>query len=235
MKGDIFNSKNTIILSPHPDDEALGCSGTIRALRKSSASVHIIYLTKGERLLGEPSEEIARIRVKEAERSSKMLGCKEPVFLDLPDGGLRQCSEELHQRLREIIEAKGPEIVFSPSLIDYHHDHVATAMVALRLLNSIKSFRLAFYEIYETVRFNHLIDISEFVDEKERVIMNYRQSLYERPEVYVHASLGLNAQRSIFTQKKGFYEAFLFIDRPVEEEKVCDYLCYRTDNLYPQD
>lgn len=235
MNDDFLIIKNAVILSPHPDDEALGCSGTIMRLIRDGSSVDIVYITRGERLRGEPSEEIGRIRVEEAERASKMLGCRGSEFLNIPDGGLKHYSEELYQRLIKIIGAKRPAMVFSPSLIDYHQDHAATAMVALRLLNSIKSFKLAFYEIYETIRFNHLIEVSEFVKEKERVIMNYRQSLYDKPEVYVHASLGLNAQRSIFTQKKGYYEAFLIIDKPVEEEKVYNYLCYRTHNLYPQE
>ncbi len=227
MNTDILSSGNIIILSPHPDDEALGCSGTIRRLVREGSSVDIVYVTNGERLYGEPSDEIARIRIEEAQRASQMLGCRDALFLGFPDGGLIHHKEDIYQGLKKIIEEKRPEIVLSPSLIDYHQDHLATAEIALELLNTMASFRLAFYEIYETVRFNHLIDISEFVNDKERVIMSYRKSLYDKPEVYVHACLGLNVQRSIFTQKKGYYEAFLIIEKPMDIQKIYDWLCYR--------
>lgn len=227
MNHDILSAKNVIILSPHPDDEALGCSGTVTILNKRGISVDIVYLTKGERLYGEPSEEIARMRVEEAKKASLMLGCEDAIFLDLPDGGLDQCSGDLYQTLKKLLGEKMPDLILSPSFIDYHQDHITTAKVSLKLLNDLNTFRLAFYEIYQTIRFNQLVDISEVVDVKERVILNYKKSLYDKPDVYVHASLGLNAQRSIFTQKKGFYEALFVIDKPIDEENVYNYLCYR--------
>lgn len=93
------------------------------------------------------------------------------------------------------------------------------------------SFKLVFYEIYETLRFNQLIDISEFIHDKEKIIMNYKRSLYDKPELYVHGSLGLNAQKSIFTQNKGYYEAFIVVDQPIDAERIYDWSCYRSDDL----
>lgn len=231
MDIDILSFRNVMVLSPHPDDDALGCSGTIKRLVRRGASVDIVYITNGERLYGEPSDEIARVRIEEAQRASQRLGCRDAIFLGFPDGGLINHKEEVYQRLKMIIEKKRPEVVFSPSLMDYHQDHVATAKIALKLLNAMALFRLVFYEIYETIRFNQLIDISQFVHDKKMVIMSYRKSLYDKPEVYVHACLGLNAQRSIFTQIKGYYEAFLIIDRPIEAEKVYEWSCYKRDIL----
>jgi LmbE family N-acetylglucosaminyl deacetylase len=219
--------KKLIILSPHPDDEALGCSGTMALLNKHGIIPKIIYITRGERLYGEPSEEIANIRVAEARRACQVLRCGEPLFLNFPDGEVNKYREEIYNRIKEVIDREDPDILLSPSIIDYHQDHIATAKVSISLLNELRSFRLAFYEVYETISFSHLVDISEVIKEKEEAILNYRRSLYDRPEVYVHASLGLNAQRSIFTQKKGYFEAFLIIDAPVDTEGIYDRLLYK--------
>jgi len=78
--------KEIIILAPHPDDEALGCAGTLALLNQEGVSSTVVFLTDGECLNGAPSAEVAAARRAEALRCSEMLGCREPVFLGLPDG-----------------------------------------------------------------------------------------------------------------------------------------------------
>lgn len=219
--------KNILILTPHPDDEALGCSGTIALMNGKGASSTVVFLTDGERLLGEPSQEIAEKRREEGRRVSGMLGCNEPVFLDFPDGEVRSHGSEIFGRLSEIITEVGPDIILAPSLIDYHNDHIAAARIALELFKDNESFRLAFYEVYSTVRFNCLIDISEVLKQKKKAILAYKTSLYGKPDVYVHASLGLNAHRSVFVQKAGYYEAFYMPEKAGSEEHLLSYFCYR--------
>ena len=38
-----------LVLAPHPDDETLGCGGTIRLLRKAKKQVKVIFLTSGDK------------------------------------------------------------------------------------------------------------------------------------------------------------------------------------------
>jgi len=97
----------------------------------------------------------------------------------------------------------------------------------MRLLNDFQTFKLAFYEVYSTLRFNYLVDITGVADLKRKTILNYRTSLYGKPEIYVHAALGLNAQRSIFVQKEGYYEAFYMVEKDADFEGICDYLSYK--------
>jgi len=216
-----------LVFAPHPDDEALGCAGTLLQILKKDVASSIIFLTCGERLYGNPSSEIAEKRKEEAVRSSGMLGFRERLFLGFPDGEIDKHKETIYGKLSEIIEQRKPDMVLSPSPIDYHADHLATSLIAVRLLNEFKTFRLAFYEVYSTLRFNYLVDITEVADLKRKAILNYRTSLYGNPEIYVNASLGLNAQRSIFVQKEGFYEAFYVLEIPLELESIYDYLLYK--------
>lgn len=64
-------------------------------------------------------------------------------------------------------------------------------------------------------------------DLKRKTILNYRTSLYGKPEIYVNAALGLNAQRSIFVQKEGYYEAFYMVEKGADLAEICDYLSYK--------
>ena len=216
-----------MVLAPHPDDEALGCAGTLLQILKKDVSSLIIFLTSGERLYGDPSCEIAEKRKEEAVKASGMLGFRERLFLDFPDGEIDRHKESIYGRLSEIIEQRKPDIIFSPSPIDYHADHIATSRIAVRLLNDFKAFKLAFYEVYSTLRFNYLVDITEVADLKRKTILNYRTSLYGKPEIYVNAALGLNAQRSIFVQKEGYYEAFYMVEKDASLAEICDYLSYK--------
>jgi len=216
-----------MVFAPHPDDEALGCAGTLLQIHKKDVASLIIFLTSGERLFGEPSSEVAEKRKEEAVRTSGMLGFRERLFLDFPDGEIDRHKESIYGKLFEIIEARKPDIILSPSPIDYHADHLATSLLAVRLLNDFQTFKLAFYEIYSTLRFNYLVDITGVADQKRKIIYNYRTSLYGKPEIYVNAALGLNAQRSIFVQKEGYYEAFYVLERPLDLESIYDYLLYK--------
>lgn len=223
----LSGARNVLTLAPHPDDEALGCSGSITLLNNKGAHSTIVYLTNGERLHRDPSKDIAEKRTEEAKKVSKMLGCEETLFLNFPDGETSKYKDKIYKKLHEIIIRKRPELVFAPSPIDYHADHISLSYVAFNLLKDLGSFKLAFYEVYSTIRFNCLIDISEVIGQKKDAILAYNTSLSEKPEVYVHASLGLNAHRSIFTQKKGYYEAFYVVETGYEMEKVLGYLCYK--------
>lgn len=226
MISGLFDINSFLILAPHPDDESMGCSGTTVLLNEKGASSAIVFITNGERLHGKESSMIAQKRRKEAQSSCKLLGCDEVIFFDIPDGYVTENEALLYEKLLEVINLKKPDMVFSPSPLDYHHDHISVSNVSLRLHRKLSSFGLAFYEIYSTVRFSHLIDISSVIEKKKDIIMNYHTSLYETPEVYVHATLGLNAQRSIFTQKKGYYEAFYVIKESVSDNDLMKWLTY---------
>ena len=50
--------ERAIVLAPHPDDETLGCGGTIRLLLKSKIPVKVIFLTSGDK--ADPSNKLSQ-------------------------------------------------------------------------------------------------------------------------------------------------------------------------------
>lgn len=91
-----------LILAPHPDDEAIACSGIIQKALKAGAQVRIIYLTSGDhnelafivyekRITFRRGEFIhmGKLRQKESAKAMKFLGLSEKdlVFLGYPDYG----------------------------------------------------------------------------------------------------------------------------------------------------
>lgn len=81
-----------IVISPHPDDDVIGCGGTIRKHVVDGDEVHVVYLTSGEWGIGEEHgslEERAGWRETEAGvASGQVLGVQGGHFLRAPDRGL---------------------------------------------------------------------------------------------------------------------------------------------------
>lgn len=226
LEGSITNARRVVVLAPHPDDEVLGCGGTVLQLNRGGASSVTVCVTNGERLHGDPSRVVAVTRQNEARHAAGMMGCREPLFLGLPDGGVNSLVPTLTRELRRVFDEQAPDLVFAPSPIDYHDDHIATAAAALSVFRERPSFSLTFYEIYGTVRFNCLVDITTVTEEKKRLILSYRTSLYEKPDLYARAAQGLNAHRSLFLQTPGSYEAFWVLTDPLTDRDVVQWLTY---------
>ncbi|RYE03117.1 MAG: hypothetical protein EOP44_06605, partial [Sphingobacteriaceae bacterium] len=67
----------TIVIAPHPDDESLGCGGTIALLRKAGLPVHVIFVSDGTlshpNSKKYPAEKLRELRETEALSALKIL------------------------------------------------------------------------------------------------------------------------------------------------------------------
>jgi LmbE family N-acetylglucosaminyl deacetylase len=222
----ILNSANKVlVLAPHPDDETLGCGGTITQYSKLGKEVWVAFISRGD-AVDVKIPNIVDIRRDEAYKATQILGVKKVVFMDFPDGRLSEHNEEIKKNIRDIVSTFHPDIIFSPSPIDLHSDHVMVSKIALSLLSEFKSCKIAFYEIYSPIRYNCIIDVTEVMDTKERAMFCYKYSLLEKPDCMLYAMKGLNAFRSLDFLKKGYYEVFYWIDARVNEDEIIDWLTY---------
>lgn len=131
-----------IIVSPHPDDETLGCGGLIALLARRGAVVRTIFLTDGEAshpahpLLLPP--EVARRRRDEALDALNALGVREPknsaVFLGAPDGQLDRLWTADRRRVLDAmtsqIRAVKPTAVLAPYRLGGSTEHTAAFELA---------------------------------------------------------------------------------------------------------
>ncbi|MEI6913561.1 MAG: PIG-L family deacetylase [Armatimonadota bacterium] len=99
----LSHAKRLLVIAPHPDDEALACSGLIQRVKRNGGQVRVVYLTCGdgfrvamERTLKEikskPTDFIrfGEFRQNETAHANSELNIKksEVVFLGYPDRGL---------------------------------------------------------------------------------------------------------------------------------------------------
>ena len=93
--------KRVVGIFAHPDDEALGPSGTLALLAKDH-EVYLLCVTSGEAAGRTPEEKrvIGETRRKEVVDSARIIGIKEVFFLGYEDGCL--CNSVYHQLAGEI-------------------------------------------------------------------------------------------------------------------------------------
>lgn len=127
-------NKQIVVFTPHPDDETLGCGGTIAKKLKEGYNVFVVFLTDGRNSLREigvssnPSPfELKEIRREEAKRAAKVLGVpqKNLIFTDIEDGTLQR-NEKIAQEIIAGALSNFPESVFFPQEKEFHTDHRVT-------------------------------------------------------------------------------------------------------------
>jgi len=222
----MLNSGNRIlVLAPHPDDETLGCGGTIALYAGMGKEVCAAIISKGE-AVNVKAEDIADLRRKETYRAAEILKIRQVIFMDFPDTALNTFYDEVKQGLRDLMQTFKPDIVFAPSPMDLHEDHVVVSRIAMSLMKEFSSFKVAFYEIYSPIRYNCIIDITDVIDIKKKAVMCYHYSLLEKPESMFFAMEGLNAYRSFEFMKKGYFEAFYVITAVDGEDTIIEWLTH---------
>jgi LmbE family N-acetylglucosaminyl deacetylase len=113
----------TLVVAPHPDDEILGCGGTLLRRKAEGAALGWLIVTGISEGAGWPAE---RVRERDAEiaRIAGMIGFDEVFNLCLPTAQLdRLPMSELVARFSEIFLAFRPEEVLVPHRGDVHTDH----------------------------------------------------------------------------------------------------------------
>lgn len=206
-------ARRALVLAPHPDDETIGCGGTVALLAAGGTEVSVVIATSGEFSAADPgtsAPEAGRRREEEAASACRILGARRPVFLRLADGDLHAHAETLAARITEQLGAAEPDLVFVPWPLDDHPDHRALALALGRALGrpgGPAGCQVWGYEVWSPLPANRLVDVSSVWDTKVAALDRHRLG---RDTFDLDAHLALSRWRSIFTlQGTGHAEAFL--------------------------
>lgn len=187
--------KQIIVIAPHPDDETLGCGGTILRHMAEGDNVHWLIVTDIQEDSGFSIEQVRRreAEIKEVALKynfSSLQNLKlSPAQLDnIPIG-------EIVEKIRQVFKQINPEIVYLPYPGDIHTDHriVFDAVSACTKWFRNKSVKrvLAYETLSETdfgidpdnngFRPNVFLDISGFLKTKIEIMKIYTSELGEFP------------------------------------------------------
>lgn len=131
------------IVAPHPDDETLGAGGVACLHRLAGDHVAVVVVTDGSasRAGGLTPDEMARRRAGEIASASRILGICTLTCLHLPEGQWHE--DEARARLAPLLHKA--QIVYAPSCVDFHPEHVKVACLVADLLQSDQTVRV--YEV----------------------------------------------------------------------------------------
>jgi len=124
--------KKILVIASHPDDEVLGCGGTISRLVREGNVVHIMILGEGITSRSDKRNKLSSLKNlsklnSDSMKAGKILGAKSVETFDLPDN--RFDSIDLLDIVK-IIENKKksfePEIIFTHHHADLNVDHRLT-------------------------------------------------------------------------------------------------------------
>ncbi len=201
---------NVLVIAPHPDDETIGCGGSLCLHAQNGDRVTAVFLTSGELGLKKlPRAEAWRIRESEARAAGKILGLAELSFLRQPDWMLGDQIAAAAAALRPILKREMPALIYLPHPADGHPDHQATWPV-LRLGLKRSGFatpKLRAYEVWTPLaQFDGVQDISAVMSRKLRALRAHRSQLNDFD--YERALRGLNKYRGALAIKSRYAEVF---------------------------
>jgi LmbE family N-acetylglucosaminyl deacetylase len=197
-------ARRVLVFVPHPDDETLGCGGTLARLALL-CPVKVVLVTDGSGAGGLP-DGAGAIRQGEFVRALARLGVTDSLQLHQPDGAF-ESNEHLKRQVQKLLSDYQPDWVILPSPLDYHRDHVRISAFLEPLCRRAASVeQLLFYEVWAPVPATHVVDITDQVDVKKQALMEHATAMvcgdYER------AVDGLNNYRGLYLGKGRVAEAF---------------------------
>ena len=217
--------KTILVIAAHPDDEVLGCGGTIARLTSEGSNVYTLILGEGvtsrdrKRDLAKRENEIAELK-KQAENANRILGVKKVYTFDFPDN--RFDSVPLLDIIKTIEETKDdlkPDIVFTHHIGDLNIDHQITfkaVMTAFRPTIDESVKEIYSFEIPSSTEWNepssltyfmpdYFVDVNKSLEIKINALKEYKTELRDFPHPRSLKAVELNAKQ--WGVKMGFEAA----------------------------
>ena len=183
-----MNNSKILIIAAHPDDEIIGCGGTILKFKKNN-KIKIIFSCKTyDKRINKNKPKKFYERKKIAKKVAKFLKIDQPIFLDFNGLSLkRQDITNMARSLHEEIIKFKPYVIFTHCIDDNHHDHRATAEATLiatrpskinKFLKKIYSYEIAsatekLIKKNRAFNPNFFVDISKTYKEKIKILKRF--------------------------------------------------------------
>jgi LmbE family N-acetylglucosaminyl deacetylase len=189
------------IIVAHPDDEILGCGGTIAQHIRNGDEVHVLIMAEGVTSRDPQRDRSAHVAqlsslAKAAHNANQILGTTSLTLKDLPDNRMDSLdSLDVIKIIEEFIQTHAPTIVYTHHTGDVNIDHrrIHEAVVtACRPFPGQPISTLLFFEIASSTEWqppvsapvfspNWFVDISETLDFKLKALRAYQSEMRPWP------------------------------------------------------
>lgn len=145
-------SKNILVVAAHPDDEVLGCGGTLARHVAEGDMVHAVFMTDGVASRACDLAAETRRRVDARDRAMQILGVSSVVSLEFPDNRLDSMELlDVVQKLEPVLAAVRPDVVYTHHGFDLNIDHCVTQRAVLTACRPQPGFGVSKILAFEVV------------------------------------------------------------------------------------
>jgi LmbE family N-acetylglucosaminyl deacetylase len=181
-----------LIVAAHPDDEILGCGGTMARLAREGHEVRIAILAEGMSSRHPQREDADQQQLRHlharAQQVADKVGAKELVLCKLPDNRLDTVPLlDVVKLVEELVTRFRPEVIYTHHPGDLNVDHgvvhravlTATRPLAGQCVREIYAFEVpsstewAFHRLEPSFRPNVFVDITETLETKIEALACY--------------------------------------------------------------
>lgn len=185
-----------LVFAPHPDDEILGCGGTMARHITEGDKVEVCIVTRGKPPVFQIDKDIydkwPHDLYPEISQSHYMLGISHTYFLEFPAVMMESIPRhEFNSQVLQLICQCKPDIIYMPHFGDMQKDHTLTSeaiMVAVRpKYKHVVQYVYAYETLSETEWNiphagkcfipNLFVDISDYLDRKLEAMRCYQSQL----------------------------------------------------------
>lgn len=187
--------KSILVVSPHPDDETLGCGGTILKFKNIGYAIYWLIVTEMKNDFGY-SDVVITKREQEIIKVTEAYNFDRVIKFGIPTSNVDiYPKKDLVSKFSTAINELKPNIILTPFINDIHSDH---QIISAAVLSCAKWFRYPFIEsilYYETISEtdfnidsqkktfspNVYVDITEQIERKIDIMKIYESEIQNFP------------------------------------------------------
>ena len=210
-----------LVLAPHPDDETLGCGGSLLRHKYEGDELYWCIITNISKELGW-SEESIKTREKEIKAIEKKYSFSKVFNFKIPTTKVDTVPiSDLIQKITDVCKETKPDIVFLPFAGDVHTDHQLISKASQSTLKWFRQPSIKKVLMYETLsetennfiqtnsfKPNVFVDISKYLDEKIEAMKIYESEMGDFP--FPRSEKNLKALATLRGSQGGFAAAEAF-------------------------
>jgi len=197
-----------LVLSPHPDDDAVGCGGTLIKLLDSGAEVRVFYLSIQD------GDFTRNVRRNEISGALSRLGVRDHRLREDEFPSVREAASMISEEVRSY----QPDAVFVPSPFENHDEHLRTFEAFTAVADRMREGPDALmYEVWGALMPNLLVPVDGVMQRKVLAILEHWTQV--RDIDYVRVVQGMNGYRAAASGLEGYAEAFLHM--PAADLRKC--------------
>ena len=194
-------NKIIVVIAAHPDDEVIGCGGTIAKHIEDKDEVHVLIMSKGvlsRHMVNSDTNSINEVEtnIENAHKANHILGCNSVKIENFPDNRMDSVDRlDIVKCIEEFLEDKKPEIIYTHNCNDLKIDHRRiheVVVTACRPQPGQINKTLLFFEVSSSTEWqspnngpgfipNWHVDITSTLEKKKQALEIYDSEMRDWP------------------------------------------------------